>query len=177
MFSLRKPRTVCPLFRHQEQEKQREKETELDDSFLFLDRMQYCNWFVDGKRSSLFPFRFCSLSIAHAPGKRRSSELKIHTRFQMGALVERFKCSVTLRVSLPVLSKSLKKALLYRCKKEKVHTCMATESKQNPAACVPVSSCELLLPLFVWLASMRMAGSKQTVSFSLNGCRERTEPE
>ena len=35
-------------------------------------------------------------------------------------------------MSLPFLSKSLKKALLYRCEKAKVHTCMATESKQIP---------------------------------------------
>ena len=50
----------------------------------------------------------------------------------MGALEERFKRSETLRVSLPFLSKSLKKALLYRCETAKVHTCMATESKQIP---------------------------------------------
>ena len=35
-------------------------------------------------------------------------------------------------MSLPFLSKSLKKALLYRSEKAKVHTCMATESKQIP---------------------------------------------
>ena len=50
----------------------------------------------------------------------------------MGALEERFKRSETLRVSLPFLSKSLQKAILYRCEKAKVHTCMATESKQIP---------------------------------------------
>ena len=82
-----------------------------------------------------FPFCFCSPSIAHGQAKRTSNELKIHTRFRWelySRRTPRVKRSETLRVSLPFLSKSLKKALLYRCEKAKVHTCMATESKQIP---------------------------------------------
>ena len=138
-------------------------------TFWCLDRMRY--WFVDGKRSLPFPFRFCrSSSIAHVRAKRRSNELDSHA-FQMGAWVERFKRSETLRLlSSPFLSKSLKKALLYRCEMVKVHTCMATESKQIPVLVMaklrlPASCCELLLPSFVWRPSMHMAGRKQRSLF------------
>ena len=85
----------------------------------------------------------------------------------MRAFVERFKRSETLRVSLPFLSKSLKKALFYHCKKAKVHACMATKSKQIPGLVMAkldfpllVVSSELL-SLFAWRASMHMAGHKQ----------------
>ena len=54
--------------------------------------------------------------------------------------------SEALRVSSPFLSKSLKKAFLYRCEKAKVKTCTATESKQIPRLvmvklCLPASCC------------------------------------
>ena len=65
-------------------------------------------------------------------GEKEAKRAQDSQAFQMGALEERFKRSETLRVSLPFLSKSLKKALLYRCEKAKVHLCMATESKQIP---------------------------------------------
>ena len=108
----------------------RKKIGELDDSFWFLDRMRY--WFVDRKRSS--PLSFPLLLAVHCTcsGKKEVKRAQDSHAFQTGALEERFKRSETLRVSLPFLSKSLKKALLYRCEKAKVHTCMATESKQIP---------------------------------------------
>ena len=97
---------------------------------------------------------------------------------QIGDLVAHFKRLETLRASSPFLSKSLKKALLYRCKKAKVRTCMATVSKRIPGLvmaklCLPASSCVLLLPSFqvVW----RVASNGRFLF--LNGCRERTDPE
>ena len=138
----------------------------LDDNFWFLDRMRY--WFVDRKRSSLFPL----LLAVHCTcaGEKEVKRAQDSHAFQMGAFVERFRRSETLRVSLPFLSKSLKKALLYRCEKAKVHTCMATESKQIPGLfvaklCLPASCCELLLPSFVWWDSMHMVSRKQQSLF------------
>ena len=71
------------------------------------------------------------LHMGRRKGRQTSSRL---TRVSDGSFTieERFKRSETLRVSLPFLSKSLKKALLYRCEKAKVYTCMATGSKQIP---------------------------------------------
>ena len=68
----------------------------------------------------------------------------------MGALAERFKRSETLRVSSPFLSKSLKKALLHRCEKAEVRTCMATESEQflglvMANLCLPASTLNLVI--------------------------------
>ena len=103
-------------------------------------------------------------------GRQTSSRF---TRVSDGSFTieERFKRSETLRVPLPFLSKSLKKALLYRCEKAKVHTCMATESKQIPGLnmakldfpgpLLVVSSCFRRL----YGASMHMAGRKQRSLF------------
>ena len=158
---------VCPLFLHQEQEKRWERETErkiiseLDDSFWFLDRMRY--WFVhvDRKRSLTLSFPLLLTVHCTCAGEKEVERAQDSRAFQMGALEERFRRSETLRVSLPFLSKSLKKALLYRCEKAKVHTCMATESKQIPGLVMAklgfpllvVSSCFRRLyggPAYIW---------------------------
>ena len=67
--------------------------------------------------------------------------------------------------------KSLKKALLYRCMRNGESAYMYGDGKQtNLGAChgearLPASCCELLLPSFVWRASMHMAGRKQRSLF------------
>ena len=87
-------------------------------------------WFVDQKRSLTFSSPLLLAVHCTCAGEKEVKRAQDSHAFQMGASEERFKRSETLRVSLPFLSKSLKKALLYRCEKAKVHTCMATESKQ-----------------------------------------------
>ena len=90
----------------------------------------------------------------------------------MGALVERFERSETLRVSslafpFKIFEEGPSLSLRFQAK---VHTCMATESKQIPGLVMAKhglrdSCCELLLPPFVWRASMHMAGRKQRSLF------------
>ena len=66
----------------------------------------------------------------------------------------------------------VKKAFLYRCEKAKVHTSMATKSKQIPG----LVTAKLDFPLLVVSSCFRRlyGGSQATVAFSLNGCREQT---
>ena len=79
-------------------------------------------------------------------GEKEVKRAQDSNALRMGALVEGFERSQTLRVSSPFLSKFLKKALLYRCEKAKIQTCTATESKQIPRLvmaklCLPASCC------------------------------------
>ena len=133
--------------------------SELDDSFWFLDRMRY--WFVDRKRSLTLSLPLLLTVHCTCAGENKVKRAQDSHAFQIGALEERFKRSETLRVSLPFLSKSLKKTLLYRCEKAKVHTCMATKSKQIPGLVMAklnfpllvVSSCFRRLygvPAYIW---------------------------
>ena len=106
-------------------------------------------WFVVRKRSLSFPL-LLAVHYTCAGEKEVKRDQDSHA-FQMGALEERFKRSETLRVSLPFLSKSLKNSLLYRCEKAKVHTYMATESKQIPGLVMA----KLDFPLLVVSSSFR----------------------
>ena len=121
---------------------------------------------------AIFTLFFPLLLVVHrtSAGEKEVERAQDSHAFQMGALVVRFERSETLRVSSPFLSKSLKKALLYRCEKAKVNTCMATESKQIPGLvmaklCLSASCSELLLSSFVWQARLHMAGRKQRSLF------------
>ena len=98
--------TKSNLKKSDEKERLRKKIGELDGSFWFLDRMRY--WFVDRKRSLLFPFRFCSSFIAHARAKRRSNELNLRfTRASDGSFGRRLQ-ALRDAASVSFLSKGIR---------------------------------------------------------------------
>ena len=93
------------------------------------------SWFVARKR--LFN-SFLSASARRPLHMRRRKGGQTSSRFTRVSDGSFRRTLQALRDAASVLafpfpeSKSLKKALLYRCEKAKVHTCMATESKQIP---------------------------------------------
>ena len=171
MFALRQPRTVCPLFRHQEQEKRWERETERKN---WPARRQLCTKCDIGlwTESDLYSFHSASarrpLHMRARKGGRTSSRFTSVSDMSFGRTLTALRDAPSV---LPFPFKIFEEGLsLLLQLKAKVHTCMATESKQIPGfgmakLCLPASYCELLLPSFVWRASMHMASRKQRSLF------------
>ena len=145
----------------------RKKIGELDDNFWFLDRMRY--WFVDRKRSSTLSFPLLLAVHCTCSGKKEVKRAQDSHAFQMRAR----RTLQALKDTASVLAFPFKifeegPSLSLR-KGESAY--MYGDGKQtNPRAChgearLPASCCELLLPSFVWRASMHTAGRKQRSLF------------
>ena len=166
-------RTICPLFRH-EQEKRWERATErkkeigeIDDSF----------WFLDGKRYSLFPFRFCSPYIAHARAKRRSNELKIQSRFrwEFGRMLRALRDAASV-LAFPWIKIFEEGPSLFAAKRRKCKHVRRRKANKFRGLSWRSSTSRFLL--VVSSCFRRLYGgpaciygrSQATVAFSLNGC-------
>ena len=108
VFALRKPRTVCPRFLHQEQEKrwerERERETERLSEKIWRGRRQLLVCGPKAIFTHSFPLLLAVHNTCTCTGEKEDKRAQDYAS-QMGALVEHFKRSETMQVSLPFLFK------------------------------------------------------------------------
>ena len=121
VFALRKPRMVCPLFCHQEQGKRWERETERKNwrarrqLLVFRPICDIGLWTESDLYSFLSPSAHRPLRLRGQKGGQTSSRFIRVSNGSFGC----FKCSETLRVSSPFLSKSLSRHFSIAAKRRK----------------------------------------------------------